>query len=328
MGRKQDKKKQSTARSGEDDYNSWDEYESDVEEEIERHSDDDDDDFMGQRVDVGRFFHEDASEGTGSDGNSSDDGSDGDGSGSDHEIQRRKKVLGKPRERKWTSASSKALKTCRHFSYSLIECAWRFRWEPHQIAELITLVIDELELSNEAIARLLEATQSVDIETMAALVDAGVSFTADDILNILQTGTADPIKFCKMIGEALEHGLLSLRHESTLESICKLPAEKNFPFSAVSCLCSMLVEHTSSKPLFGRCFALATEHMTPMDVATIGIKIVGSHVFRELKGSLNSFLDAVRVGRAELEVQINKQFHRDHSGEIMESDEDSEGNLR
>eukprot|EP01040_Poterioochromonas_malhamensis_P026644 gene26644-33550_t len=90
----------------------------------------------------------------------------------------------------------------------------------------------------------------------------------------------------------------------------------------------MLVEHAPSKPLFGRCFALTTAHMTPMDIATIGIKIVGSHVFRELKGSLNSFLDTVQTGRAELEVQINKQFHRDHSGEIMESDEDSEGNLR
>lgn len=326
MGRKQDKKKKTQSRSEEDDYNSWDEYESEVEEEIEPRSGDENDDFMGQRVNVGRFFNEDASEGTGSDVNSS--GNDSDGSDSGNEIQKKRKVLGKPRERKWTAASSKQIKTCRHFSYSLIECAWRFRWEPHQIADLIALVIDELELDNDAIARLLESTNSVDIETVAALIDAGVQFTPEELLNVIQSGTADPIKFCKMIGETLEHGLLSLRHEETLESICKLPVEKNFHFSAVSCLCSMLVEHAASKPLFGRCFALATEHMTPMDIATIGIKIVGSHVFRELKGSLNSFLDAVQTGRAELEVQINKQFHRDQSGEIMESDEDSEGNLR
>lgn len=88
------------------------------------------------------------------------------------------------------------------------------------------------------------------------------------------------------------------------------------------------MEHSPSKTLYGQCFALATEHLPPQDIALLGIKIVSSHVFREMKGPMNTFLNSLTVGRTELEALINNKFHRDSGGEIMESDEDSEGNLK
>lgn len=221
MGKKSGKGKKVT----EEEYNSWDEYESKVEEEIERSDDDHDDDFMGNRVDVQRYFDEEASEGTGSevDSGSSASSHNDDEDNNDGEAKKMK-VLGRERPRKWISSSSNVIKTCRHFSYSLIECAWNFHWESHQVVDLITLIVDELQLETDMIINLLIKTNSVDIETIASLIDKGASFSNENILFLLQNGTADAIRFCKSVGEALDHGLLSLRNTSTLEAVSYLKA--------------------------------------------------------------------------------------------------------
>lgn len=202
-------------RAGEKEYNSWDEVESEVEEEVE--GVDGDEDFMNARVDVRRFFNEDASVGTGSDAASSRN--EEESVGQDEQYKKRKILLGRERERKWVSQGNKTLKTCRHFAYSLIERAWEFQWEAHQVADLIALTIDELGLDSAGTLHALLKTQSADVETISCLVDKGMNFNAVEILSVLQQSAYDAIKFCKSVGEALDQGLLSLRDSATLEAV-------------------------------------------------------------------------------------------------------------
>lgn len=74
---------------------------------------------------------------------------------------------------------------------------------------------------------------------------------------------------------------------------------------------------------------LLTDHVTPFKAATVAHAVVKTIAFRDLKGTFASFLEEVKRCQEDLLVMVDSTLHRDaKTGELVDSDEDSEGNLK
>ena len=69
-------------------------------------------------------------------------------------------------------------------------------------------------------------------------------------------------------------------------------------------------------------------HLTVDEIVPIVVNLMHYDVMAELKGSVDSLLDEMPMIGDHNRADIKAQFTMDSKGEIIESDEDEDGNLK
>lgn len=89
-----------------------------------------------------------------------------------------------------------------------------------------------------------------------------------------------------------------------------------------------LCEHSSSKQICGQILKKFTTGMSVGEAASFVYDIVTLDFFQDIPGKMKSFQREVAAFADELDELINETHNRDKDGEIIDSDADSDGNLR
>lgn len=191
--------------------------------------DDEDNDVMGNNVQfrADRFFDDEAEESDRMHSGASSDADDEENEeGSDHEEEElgNSSPVKEVRERPWTQKGHHVLKTCRHFSYTLIEQMLASdAFETEQVADFIALVVDELDLTPEQIVRMLVKTRSGNPIAISQLLEKNITLTVDEIIAVLTECAETDLAYIQSVGESLEVGVLTLDDPDMLESVSLMP---------------------------------------------------------------------------------------------------------
>jgi hypothetical protein len=89
-----------------------------------------------------------------------------------------------------------------------------------------------------------------------------------------------------------------------------------------------LCEHSPSKRVCGKILLKFTSGMSAGEAASFICDIVTLDFFQDVAGTMKEFLREVAPIRDEVEALLDESCRRDKDGEIVDSDADSEGNLR
>lgn len=90
----------------------------------------------------------------------------------------------------------------------------------------------------------------------------------------------------------------------------------------------LLCEHSDSKRLCGQILHQFTANMTSGEAASFMYDIVTLDFFQDIRGTMKEFLREIPRTQEDLEGMLDASHQRDRDGEILDSDADSEGNLR
>jgi hypothetical protein len=104
---------------------------------------------------------------------------------------------------KWRKKEKKTRKTCRHFSYDLIDRAVRYAWEPEQLSELLFLVIKELDLDLPQIQKMIEKTRIGSPVLLSRLADLNYQFSVSEMASILLNSSDSIQDYIRFVDEAL-----------------------------------------------------------------------------------------------------------------------------
>lgn len=89
-----------------------------------------------------------------------------------------------------------------------------------------------------------------------------------------------------------------------------------------------LCEHSPSKRVCGKILLKFTTGLDAMAAASYICDIITLDFFQDVAGKMKEFLPALGPLRAHVEALLDESYNRDKDGEIVDSDADSEGNLR
>lgn len=89
-----------------------------------------------------------------------------------------------------------------------------------------------------------------------------------------------------------------------------------------------LCEHTDNKRLCGQILHRFTSTMLPAEAASYMYDIVTLDFFQDIRGAMKELMEEIPRAREDLEGLLDESHQRDKDGEILDSDADSDGNLR
>lgn len=89
-----------------------------------------------------------------------------------------------------------------------------------------------------------------------------------------------------------------------------------------------LCEHSPSKRICGKILNQFTSSMTESAAAAFAYDIITMDFFQDVQGAMKDLLREVPTFREQLESLLDESHRRDKDGEILDSDADSQGNLR
>jgi hypothetical protein len=138
---------------------------------------------------------------------------------------------------KWRSKEKKTRKTCRHFSYDLIDRAVRYAWEPEQLSELLFLVIKELDLDLPQIQKMIEKTRIGSPVLLSRLADLNYQFSVSEMASILLNSSDSIQDYIRFVDEALGMELIQAEIIDDLFTVRK----RTVYLSSYNCIhCSVL----------------------------------------------------------------------------------------
>jgi hypothetical protein len=158
-----------------------------------------------------------------------DDDDDSSSSSSDKGQQRQEgdddeERVGEEEKGKWGKKDKKTRKICRHFGYDLIIRAMNQSsesWEVDQITELLLLIIEEMDMNNFQIKKMIEKTRIGKPPLLTALTDKGFIFSISEITSILLNCSSNIFEFIHLIDECLEMDLFVLDDMETIQIVSK-----------------------------------------------------------------------------------------------------------
>lgn len=101
-----------------------------------------------------------------------------------------------------------------------------------------------------------------------------------------------------------------------------------FTNNQMACLIQKLAAFMKTKQQCGRMMNIFVAHLTADEIIPIVVNMMHYETMTELKGSVDSLLDELPMIGAPGRVEIKAQFTLDEKGQIVESDEDEDGNLK
>jgi hypothetical protein len=91
----------------------------------------------------------------------------------------------------------------------------------------------------------------------------------------------------------------------------------------------VLCEHAKSKAICGRALDLLTSNLEVQAASEVIFDVITLDFFYEVPGEMNLCLDQLARCKEPVTALLDEHFHRrEQTGDLMDSDEDSEGNLR
>ncbi len=111
-------------------------------------------------------------------------------------------------------------KICRHFAYGLITNAFEMRWEPHEVANLILLIVNQLSFNHEKLVKLLESTNSGTPAVLVILIDNGHEFTVRQLIALFMNQAGSIHKYISYVADALDVKLFDFKDDETLTAVC------------------------------------------------------------------------------------------------------------
>ena len=128
-------------------------------------------------------------------------------------------VMG-PGNKPLTKRGKKALKICRHFSYSLITNAVESGWEDQEVANLIKLVAEQLDFDAAKLIRCLEQTTTGSPSILSTILeDSDYKFTIPQTVSVILCHAKSVDHFISLMGESLECGLFDLTYTETIDVV-------------------------------------------------------------------------------------------------------------
>jgi hypothetical protein len=131
---------------------------------------------------------------------------------------------GEEEKGKWGKKDKKTRKICRHFGYDLVIRAMNQSsesWEIDQITELLLLIIEEMDMNNFQIKKMIEKTRIGKPLLLTALTDKGFIFSISEITSILLNCSSNIFEFIHLIDECLEMDLFVLDDMETIQIVSK-----------------------------------------------------------------------------------------------------------
>jgi hypothetical protein len=110
-------------------------------------------------------------------------------------------------------------KICRHFAYDLITNAFEMGWEPHEVASLILLIVNKLDLNREKLMKLLESTSSGTPAVLIILIDNGHEFTVRQLIALFMNQAGSIHKYISYVADALDVKLFDFKDDETLTAV-------------------------------------------------------------------------------------------------------------
>ena len=224
--------------------------------------------------------------------------------------------------------SRKAIKICRHFSYSLINNAVDMGWEEEEIAGLIKLVANQLNFDEAKLIRCLEKTGTGSPNTIASLLEnSGFSFSTAQLVSVILSNARNVDHFITLMGEACDCDLFKLTHPETIDTLYSFVGN-NMDYRESQRYARQLCEHSNSKRICGRVLHKFTSALTPSEAAAYMYDIIMLDFFQDVRGSTQDLMREIPRAQQELTMLLQASNNLDKDGEIVDSDADSEGNLR
>ncbi|KAJ1432667.1 hypothetical protein B484DRAFT_447688 [Ochromonadaceae sp. CCMP2298] len=221
----------------------------------------------------------------------------------------------------------KSLKACRHFAYRLICNAVEMGWGEIEVANLIKITANQLDLTEQKLIHLLDKTSTGSPSTIAHLLeDSSYAFTDAQIVSAILSNASSVEHFITLVGEAFECGLFAAKDEETIDVLYSFSHDTLDDGELIS-YAREICEHSETKRNCGYAVRKFTSNFSDAEAASCAHDIVMHDFFPDLEGSLSDFLETMGNIRPLLELTLAGE-RLTEGGEIEESDADSQGNLR
>ena len=239
-------------------------------------------------------------------------------------------------------------KKARKFAISLIKLAVTSNWEENEIGNLIALLSCHMEFNSRHLVKFLsKCDDAITPSLLSHLKDCDISFSAGEILEILDAVSENFVFLASNICNAAELCLLRLDDLETVEMVRKL-IYAILPFffyqciftqvkqSVVNSLTSMefirfteiLCENLISKKHCGKLLNNFTSHMLEKEAINIILHIMKKEYFNDLEGCNESFLNELPELRDAIWSEFSHGLKITDDFEVLDSDEDENGNLK
>lgn len=218
-------------------------------------------------------------------------------------------------------------KLCRHFSYNLIKHAVNLEWEEIEIANLIALVAAELELDTEKLLRLLARTDTGYPSILAMLAEKDFIFTPAQTVSAVLAHASNSNHFINLIGECFEADMFDLNDEETIQMLRDF-TENTLDQMESQKLAQLICSNSTDKQTCGKILNIFTSKIEQNEAVSYIYDIITLDFFQDLRGNMQHFLYEIKPGVKEMvDALLTESYKRTSNGDLMDSDEDSEGNL-
>ena len=107
------------------------------------------------------------------------------------------------------------------FAKSLLTSAVCSEWEDHEIAKLICILGQTMELSNKKLLRFLNKMPILSAELMACLGDNGIKVKTADVLNQIKKSSNSVDSFIANLDRSFEQGILCSYDPEVLSEVSR-----------------------------------------------------------------------------------------------------------
>jgi len=217
---------------------------------------------------------------------------------------------------------SEKFKIQNKFARKIIREARNAGYEAHEVGSLVDIVITSLKLdTEEEIFSFIVKCGICDPLVIGSIKQ--IQLSAIQIIDLMFSEGKE--HFLINIEEAFEQGLLTLKDQDTREHLY----ERSIDFSENDVLRYVvkLSQHASSKRICGMLLADFTANMSSQEAIGFVDDVISHDFFHDLRGSLTDLLSYLPDIRTEL-TQLFEHRQSLSNGELVDSDEDEEGNLR
>ncbi|KAJ1430854.1 hypothetical protein B484DRAFT_448660 [Ochromonadaceae sp. CCMP2298] len=259
------------------------------------------------------------------------DGVDGDGEDADvAEEESSDTTSGGDKDFAVDTGNRKLVKNLRHYSYGLITSAAELGWEEEEIVRLIKLVTKQLSLTSEQVVHLLDVTKTGSPATLCCLLDESEgesAFTDTQLVSCLLSHAKNVHHFMNLVGEAFGCDLFHAGNANTLDVLFSF-TNQNLGEGEIARFARMICEYSETKGNCGLVLSKFGAGLSSAQALGLVSSILSKDFFRDLSGKMNRFLEQLGPLRELAETLLDAKYRRDEGGELLESDQDSTGNLR
>ena len=230
-------------------------------------------------------------------------------------------------------------RTQRIFANAIIEQALSSGWENEELARFMAVVLTELDLISrpEKAVKFL-STLSVGghpVILQRLMDETRLSLSQEQLVELVwnqatsaEGGGGDATeRFLALIEDACEQHLFSPRDLDLVDRLVALGQDTaNFSVSTMKRLCRVLCSHSGTKRSCGKILQAFTSTLPAANACSFVADVVQHDYFMDLRGSTNDLYSQLPEIRADLQQYLAD--HTNEHGELVDSDEDDEGNLR